>query len=589
MATASVKLSLDNAEFMARMAASQRRISEFASSVRGVALAAGAAIGGLVGIYGATQGMGKAIGEAANMEKLEVAFSTLIGNSRLAKETLAELVAFADSTPFELNQLAPAAKQLLAYGFAAKDLVPTLTMLGDVASGLDVPLGELVEVFGKNIAQSRLFTQDLNQFQSRGIPIVEALAKTMGKSETAVRDMTTAGKVGSADLLRAFQSLTGPGGRFGGMMAEQSKTFSGVLSTLKDKIDALFRDFGKPLIAALKPVLDWVQSQMGAWQKRAAEWGEALAKAIRVAFTAVKGGKVGELVGVALQLGFVKAVILLDRLLMSTIAGASAGISALFDNISSASGSLNYLADSDWWAGVGKVAVAALAKVGVFLLDVAASFVSVLAAGLKKAAEEVAEELPGGEPARDFGTIYRETKGAFAPGLDAMREGYRKLELSGAADALAAYDKRGTTPGGAASIAAAIAAARKEFDAASNTGLESTADSLAATLRKLVGELDAAGQRAEGALKPKDKDGAPIAGKDFSAPLEPATASGGAKFSVLADSLAKVGGGGLWASMGPSDPLLAEGKRQSDLLAKIERNTQRSPGDRAGAFTLSRR
>lgn len=585
MATASVKLSLDNAEFMARMAASQRRISEFGSQVRGVALAAGAAIGGLVGIYGATQALGKAIDEAANMEKLEVAFSTLIGNTQVAKATLAELTAFADSTPFELNQIAPAAKQLLAYGFAAKDLAPTLRMLGDIASGLDVPLGELVEVFGKNIAQGRIFQQDINQFQSRGIPIVEALAKTMHVSEQAVRDMTTAGKIGSAELMTAFQSLTGPGSRFGGMMAEQSKTFAGMLSTLKDRIDALFRDFGTPVIAALKPALDWVQSRIGAWQKSAAEWGAKLASVIRVAFTALKDGELGNMAALLLESGILRAIITLERGISAAIAGAGAGMSAVLDSLFDPSGGLNYLADSGWWSGVAKVALAALAKVGVFLLDVAASFASVLAAGIKKAAEEVAERMPGGEKARGFSEIYRETKDNFEPGLEVMREGYRQLELEGAKGMLTAYDKRGTKESDA--LAKAYERFKAEFAKPDDTGLAGVSAEVDAKLKALFERLDQRGKALENTFKPAEKTGPQNAAKDFSAPTTMDAAKG--KFSVMADSLAKVGGGGLWASMGPSDPLLAEGKRQSALLAKIERNTQRSPGDRAGAFTLSRR
>lgn len=48
--------------------------------------------------------------------------------------------------------------------------------------------------------------------------------------------MVEAGKVGFPELEKAFQSMTDQGGKFAGGMANQSKTLSGLLSTLQDNI-----------------------------------------------------------------------------------------------------------------------------------------------------------------------------------------------------------------------------------------------------------------------------------------------------------------------------------------------------------------
>ena len=178
-------------------------------------------------------------------QKLEVAFKTMLGSADKANTLMQQLVRTAAITPFDLKGVADGAKQLLAYGTAADEVNDTLIHLGDIAAGLSLPLGDLVYLYGTTMTQGRMYTQDLRQFMGRGIPLAEELAKQFGVTKDKVGELVTAGKVGAAEFKQAIMSLSSEGGKFGGLMEEQSKTITGQISNIEDAIDTMFNSIGK--------------------------------------------------------------------------------------------------------------------------------------------------------------------------------------------------------------------------------------------------------------------------------------------------------------------------------------------------------
>lgn len=178
-------------------------------------------------------------------QKLEVAMETMLGSKSKAEALMAQMVQTAATTPFGLNDVANGAKQLLAYGVAAEDVNETLIRLGDIAAGLSIPLNDLVYLYGTTMAQGRLYTQDLNQFMGRGIPIAGELAKQFGVAEGKVRSLVEAGEIGFENVKAAIESLTNEGGRFGGLMEAQSKTISGQIANIEDAFDMMLNDIGQ--------------------------------------------------------------------------------------------------------------------------------------------------------------------------------------------------------------------------------------------------------------------------------------------------------------------------------------------------------
>ena len=202
------------------------------------------------------------VSEVANVrgqfQQLEVAFNTMLGSADKADALMAQLVRTAAITPFDLEGVAQGAKQLLAYGMEAENVNETLTRLGDIAAGLSMPLNDLVYLYGTTMAQGRLYTQDLNQFTGRGIPMIQELAKVFGVAESKVKDLVEAGKVGFPEVQKVIENLTGEGSKFGGLMEEQSKTVTGQIRNIEDDIASMFNDMGKQSEGVINTTLSGV-------------------------------------------------------------------------------------------------------------------------------------------------------------------------------------------------------------------------------------------------------------------------------------------------------------------------------------------
>lgn len=202
------------------------------------------------------------VSEIANVrgqfQQLEVAFNTMLGSADKADALMAQLVRTAATTPFDLEGVAQGAKQLLAYGMEAEKVNETLIRLGDIAAGLSMPLNDLVYLYGTTMAQGRLYTQDLNQFTGRGIPMIQELAKVFGVAESKVKDLVEAGRVGFPEVQKVIENLTGEGSKFGGLMEEQSKTISGQIRNIKDDIASMFNDMGKQSEGVINTTLSGV-------------------------------------------------------------------------------------------------------------------------------------------------------------------------------------------------------------------------------------------------------------------------------------------------------------------------------------------
>lgn len=178
-------------------------------------------------------------------QQLEVAFTTMLGSSEKANVLMAQLTETAAKTPFDLQGVANGARQLLAYGTSAEDINETLIRLGNIAVGLSQPLGDLVYLYGTTMTQGRLYTQDLNQFTGRGIPMIKELAKEFGVAESEIKGMVEAGMIGFPEVQKVIQNLTNEGGMFFNLMQEQGKAITRQISNIGDSFSVMLNEIGK--------------------------------------------------------------------------------------------------------------------------------------------------------------------------------------------------------------------------------------------------------------------------------------------------------------------------------------------------------
>lgn len=200
-------------------------------------------------------------------QQLEIAFTTMLGNKQKADALMQQLINTAATTPFGMNDIANSAKQLLAYGEEADKVNETLVRLGDIAAGLSVPINDLAYLYGTTMVQGRLYTQDLNQFLNRGIPLVDELAKQFGVTKGEVKQLVEQGKVGFPEVEKAIVSMTSEGSKFGGLMEAQSKSITGQISNLEDAVEQMINEVGKSSEGVIGGILGAASSIVDHWKQ----------------------------------------------------------------------------------------------------------------------------------------------------------------------------------------------------------------------------------------------------------------------------------------------------------------------------------
>ena len=224
-----------------------RSLSDAIDKMKGATAVIGAAFAG-AGVA--------AVKMAGNLEQTQLALEVLLRDADKATEIKNEWTELAAETPFSSSDIDSAGKKLLAFNISAKEVTETLRRIGDISAATGSSISEIADIYGKAAVQGRLFAEDINQFQGRGIPVVQALAKVLGVAETEVRDLVTQGKVGFPELEAAFKAMTDEGGQFSGMMEKLSTSTLGRFSSVMDNAELAIASFGSVMLDTVNDVLD---------------------------------------------------------------------------------------------------------------------------------------------------------------------------------------------------------------------------------------------------------------------------------------------------------------------------------------------
>lgn len=229
----------DHADYMHKLDQMEKKTGGLGSFLGG-ALKVGAIGSGLAlaGVASAVAFAG--IGFNNMRQQAEVAFTTMLGNGEKARAFLDDLQSFAATTPFEFPDLVQASQKLLAMGFSAEEVRPTLTAIGDAVAGLgggSAQIDQVTRALGQMKAKGKASAEEMLQLTEAGIPAWQMLADAIGTDVRGAMEKVSKGAVDSDTVISAM--VTGMNNKFGGLMEKQSHTFGGLLSTLKDTFTIL--------------------------------------------------------------------------------------------------------------------------------------------------------------------------------------------------------------------------------------------------------------------------------------------------------------------------------------------------------------
>ena len=240
------------------------------------------------------------IGFNSMLQTARIGFSTMLGDAQKAEVFLSQLADFARDTPFEFPELLEASNRMLAYGFAAEEILPTLRAVGDTAAGLGAGkqgIDRITLALGQIRAKGKLSAEEMRQLTEAGVPAWDMLAEAMGKTTAEIMDMQQKGLIPAEKAVRMITE--GMNKRFGGMMKQMENSWQGVTSAIADIWNMTIGEISKNLFKGINEwligVKDFAQRfydalKSGGLQNAIREvFGADAATAISIMSAAVKG------------------------------------------------------------------------------------------------------------------------------------------------------------------------------------------------------------------------------------------------------------------------------------------------------------
>ena len=205
---------------------------------------------------------------AAGRETDKISFATLFGSKETADSYLSNLVGMANSTPFLYDDLTSMSKTLATYGYDADSILPVLQTIGDAGAALGQSTSDMTAVataIGRMKSSNKTTLEYLNILNDRGIGAVGMLSDAYGVDQGTMYSMISKGEVAGQDAARII--LDALSDSFAGAMEAQSKTFSGITSTiegLQQELDnAMGEGYNQTRMQGLEAQKEWLAGDSG--------------------------------------------------------------------------------------------------------------------------------------------------------------------------------------------------------------------------------------------------------------------------------------------------------------------------------------
>lgn len=197
--------------------------------------------------------IGKAsIQTAAQFEQLSTSFRIMAGSAAEGQRLTDSLIQLAAKTPMTTETLARATQTLLSFGESTDNVIGDLKLLGDISGGEAQRFQSLALAFAQVGSTGRLTGQDLLQMVNQGFNPLQIMSEKTGKSMAQLKKEMADGKISFDMVKQAMIDATSEGGRFYGLMNEQSETLNGKLSTMSDTWQQVGKSIGDAFLPMAK-------------------------------------------------------------------------------------------------------------------------------------------------------------------------------------------------------------------------------------------------------------------------------------------------------------------------------------------------
>ena len=197
--------------------------------------------------------IGKAsIQTAAQFEQLSTSFRIMAGSAAEGQRLTDSLIQLAAKTPMTTESLARATQTLLSFGESTDNVIGDLKLLGDISGGEAQRFQSLALAFAQVGSTGRLTGQDLLQMVNQGFNPLQIMSEKTGKSMAQLKKEMADGKISFDMVKQAMIDATSEGGRFYGLMNEQSQTLNGKLSTMSDTWQQVGKSIGDAFLPMAK-------------------------------------------------------------------------------------------------------------------------------------------------------------------------------------------------------------------------------------------------------------------------------------------------------------------------------------------------
>lgn len=224
-----------------------RSISESIAKYTGI----GAAIElGMEGVRKVGEGIREGFDVADQIESASAAMTGLANSAENAEAIIQALKNLSTSKGLDFSVLNDATRKLLSLGVSAEKIPNLLKALGDISVGTGNDLSGMIKLLSYMQEGGDGAARAMQTMSRDGIPLIDALAVHFNTTRRGIEEMAQQGRISGVAMQEAFEEMSGPGGRFFGMLDRQAGTFGGTMQRLGNTASFAFAQIAEKIKTA---------------------------------------------------------------------------------------------------------------------------------------------------------------------------------------------------------------------------------------------------------------------------------------------------------------------------------------------------